>query len=100
MPQGNQAINDELDRQRRDWIKQNTIGILHVRVTAEGITSTRKIAIVAVYENERSLEAYNYELYDGMVLLNPRDSLWDYPTIEDAKFYLRDTYGWRKTNND
>ena len=94
MPKGKQAINEQIDRQRREWIKQNTVEILRVRMSAEGITSTREVSIVARYERGQDLEPDYYELYDGKVLLS--DPLWEYPTIETAKFFLRDTYNWSK----
>ena len=98
MPKGKQAIIDELNQHRWDWITRNTVGTLHVRMMAEGITSTREVAIIARYENEHSAEADYFELYDGKVLLNPGDPLWDYPTTETAKFFLNDTYNWNWSN--
>ena len=49
MPKGKQAIIDELNQHRWDWITRNTVGTLHVRMMAEGITSTREVAIIARY---------------------------------------------------
>tara|TARA_R110002020_G_scaffold16361_2_gene57824 strand:- start:3372 stop:3674 length:303 start_codon:yes stop_codon:yes gene_type:complete len=99
MPKGKQAIIDELEQHRWDWITRNTVGTLHVCMAANGTTSTREVFIVARYENEHSVEPDYYELYDGRVLLNPADPLWDYPTTETAKFFLNETYNWSNKTN-